>query len=185
MDKNMPNRALLSFCLFLLFVFSSNAQEQNENTLGHGKPLYREAIQLYKYTLPVDTDLLVQQKPEKISAANDKINYLLDRGYCRIDNYIELFYDESVYKMVYLSFSVPDGYIYSEFEEDGIVYILKYVYEEGKPRDSNPNFYTVVTISDNDILHRFIKINFFLKHYIEDAWQYLDDNSIYIRKIFY
>jgi hypothetical protein len=181
MGEKMLNKTLY---FFLFFISLGNAQEKSENNLSHEDLYYREAIQLYKHILPLKTDLL-QQNFEESSDVKDKINYLMARGYCQVDSYIELFYDESIYKMVYLSFQAPDGYIHSEFEENGIAYILKYIYEEGKPRDSNPNFYTIVTIIDNNMHLKFIKINYFLEYYIEDAWQYLDDNSIYTRKIFY
>jgi hypothetical protein len=184
MGEKMLNKTFYFFVFFLLFISIGNAQEKSENNLSYENIYYREAIQLYKHTLPLKTDL-VQQNHEEESDTKDKIKYLLDRGYCQIDNYIEIFYDESIYKMVYLSFSLPDGYVHSEFENDGMVYVLKYIYQEGKSRDSNPNFYTIVTIDDNHHYLKFIKINYFLEHYIEDAWQYLDDNSIYTRKIFY
>jgi hypothetical protein len=184
MDENIIDKTFLFFAFFLLFVSLGNAQEQNENNALHGESYYRDAIRLYKHALSIKTDL-TREKLEESPDIKEKIDYLISRGYSPIDNYVDRFYDESIYKMVYHSFYAPDGYLLSEFEEDGIVYILKYRHQRGKPRDTNPNFYTVVTIADNNFYLRFIKINYFLEYHIEEAWQYIDDESIYIRKIFY
>jgi hypothetical protein len=132
----------------------------------------------YSVSDQIDTE---ERKLEISKEAQKKIDVLINRGYNQIDDYIELLYDEGIYRMVYLTFYKPKGYIESVYEKDGISYLLKYAEENS----NDPNLYSYVTFVDNDTRYRFIKINYFLEYYVEELWQYLDDDSLFQKKIFY
>jgi hypothetical protein len=185
MGVNMLGKFIFLLYFFLiLFHGYAQEQEQNHDETNTINLDYRESFRINTYRMPTRVDSIFQ-KMEISSDAKKKIDYLLYRGYIQVDNYNEYLYNESIYKMVYLAFPAPNGYLSSEFEENGIKYVLIYRDHEGKQHDTNPNFYTVVTVVDNDLRFKFIKINFFLEYYIEEKWQYKDSGKFYIEKIFY
>jgi hypothetical protein len=171
------------FCVLLSFLILPFGNTQEKSVADENSSHYRESLLIHEHKIPQRVNSSTH-KSEISPAAQGKIDFLINRGYHQVKHYIEYFYDESIYKMVYLNFSIPDSYLYSEYKENGIVYVLIYKHIEDS-RDTNPNFYTKVTITDNDTDYVFIKINYFLEYYVEDIWQYTDDGSFYKRKIFY
>ncbi|GMO21689.1 MAG: hypothetical protein Ta2B_00500 [Termitinemataceae bacterium] len=92
------------------------------------------------------------------------------------------FFEEEMYKMVYLDMYVnKNGYSTHSFEENGIRFIISRLID--KPND--PNYYTSATISANGVRYWFVKINFFLEYSRVEEWFSVDRNEFIEYKIFY